>query len=82
MIEYTMWPPNIEELSPEEDYSFYFEVFGEVSPRIASEYTKDPGMKLVISDLSHCLSGQGPSCICIPNALRKANVSNCQVKDF
>jgi hypothetical protein len=42
VIEYMMWPPFIDKLSPEEDYSFYFEVFGEVSPRIASEYTQVP----------------------------------------
>jgi hypothetical protein len=42
VIEYILWPPNIDKLSPEEDYSFYFEVFGEVSPRIASEYTQVP----------------------------------------
>jgi hypothetical protein len=42
VIEYMMWPPDIDKLSPEEDYSFYFEVFGEVSPRIASEYTQVP----------------------------------------
>jgi hypothetical protein len=42
VIEYKMWPPNIDKLSPEEDYSFYFEVFGEVNPRIAPEYTQVP----------------------------------------
>jgi hypothetical protein len=39
-------------------------------------------MKLVISDLSHCLSGLRPSCICIPNALGKTNVSHCRVRGF
>jgi hypothetical protein len=42
VIEYVMWPPNIAKLTPEEDYSFYFEVFGEASPRIAAEYTQAP----------------------------------------
>jgi len=42
VIEYVMWPPNIVKLSPEEDYSFYFEVFGESSPRIVPEYTQVP----------------------------------------
>ena len=36
MIEYVMWHPDIVKLSPEQDHSFYFEVFGEASPRIAS----------------------------------------------
>jgi hypothetical protein len=42
VIEYVMWPPNIGKLRPEEDYSFYFEMFGEASPRIAPEYTQSP----------------------------------------
>lgn len=42
MIEYRMWPPDIGKLSYEEDSSFYFEVFGEVNPRIAPEYAQVP----------------------------------------
>lgn len=55
MIEYVTCPPNIGKLSPEEDYSFYFEVFGEASPRITSEYTQaslpeeDAGLKQCIN---------------------------------
>jgi hypothetical protein len=55
VIEYVTCPPNIGKLSPEEDYSFYFEVFGEASPRITSEYTQaslpeeDPGLKQCIN---------------------------------
>jgi hypothetical protein len=42
VIEYVMWPPNIGKLSPEEDCSFYFEVFGETNPRITPEYAQAP----------------------------------------
>ena len=42
MIEYVMWHPDIVKLSREKDHSFYFEVFGEASPRIAPEYALVP----------------------------------------
>jgi hypothetical protein len=41
VIEYRLWP-NIGKLSHEKDCFFYFEVFGEASPRIAPEYTQVP----------------------------------------
>jgi hypothetical protein len=55
VIEYVMCPSNIGKLSPEEDCSFYFEVFGETSPRITPEYAqaplpeKDAGLKQCIN---------------------------------
>lgn len=42
MIEYVMRHPDIVKLSPEQDHSFYFEVFGEANPRIAPEYAQVP----------------------------------------
>lgn len=42
MIEYVTWPPNLGDWTPGVDHCFYFEMFGETSPRLTPAYTQIP----------------------------------------